>query len=582
MVNWTSRLLTVVVALGPVLASGTGIAPSQPAPAMGVVGDGTPASCTEANFSLAFASGSPVTFNCGGPKTIPLVAEFLFNDSRIIDGGHVITLEASGSGPMFAPGTAADLTLSNLTLAGAPAVAADGGIIVNHGRLTIADSTLQNAGVTSAHSGGAIFSTGRLTVTHSIFKGNSAGNGGAIFLNSNQAQAFIRDSTFSQNHAVNLALGYGGAIWVGPQARLTLIGGALFGNTAKFGGGVYVSPLALATLGSDATVVQLTSNLASTGGGGLYNDEGTLDISWALISSNRTLTTTSSYGGAIATTGALTLTGSYLAENLSRSGGGVFAGGQPNPFSVVIDHTQLVANTADNGGGLFTNATSVLMTVTDSNFYANLAHGLGGGLLRANAHLEITRSSFWLNRADQGGGLYLTALPLTNTGVAGYVNLRDSTIATNTAQTGVGGGLYNNDRLALFNVTVKDNTTGLYNDTGGDTRLRGTVLQNPGGNCAGVVIPSDQSFNFATDTTCNFSFSQQGNALNPLLGLLTPDPNGVTWYYVPLVGSPLIDHGPSDCSTLDQRRAQRLGACDIGAVEFGGLLPVLWLPLVTR
>jgi hypothetical protein len=59
---------------------------------------------------------------------------------------------------------------------------------------------------------------------------------------------------------------------------------------------------------------------------------------------------------------------------------------------------------------------------------------------------------------------------------------------------------------------------------------------------------------------------------DPKLGPLTQDPNGLTSYRMPLAGSPLIDAG-FNCLALDQRGATRVNACDIGAVEFGGVLP---------
>jgi hypothetical protein len=41
-----------------------------PVQAAGVVGTGTPATCTESAFDTALTGGGSVTFNCGGLKTI--------------------------------------------------------------------------------------------------------------------------------------------------------------------------------------------------------------------------------------------------------------------------------------------------------------------------------------------------------------------------------------------------------------------------------------------------------------------------------------------------------------------------------
>ncbi len=583
-------LAAFLAALAPLTASAGGAAtrnvplttaaPAARAAGDGVVGDGSAGSCNESNFDLALGASGTVTFNCGGPKTITLTSGKFITQAITIDGGHAITLAATGAMRFFDVSPAASLTLRRIVLDGATGIGAHGGAINNPGRLTIEDSTIQNNSTDLGHAGGAIFSSGSLTVTGSTFKGNSAGDGGAIFLSSPNARAFISNSRFTGNHALNTTTGSGGVFLLFAQARLTLIGSTVRGNTAKLGGGLYLSPgTSVAASGPPGTVLDLSSNTATDGGGLAYNDRGTLSVSDGFITFNQTLTPTA-VGGALATFGTLTLTNSYVAGNMSRTGGGVFAGGQASPYSVFIGTSKFQANSAVNGGGLYTNAASVVMTVTESNFEQNAATGLGGGLLRANARLLILRSSFHFNHAQDGGGLYVTVSPITNTGVGGYVNIRDTTISTNTAA-GLGGGLFNNDQLDLFSVTLKDNTVGLYND-GGDARLRSTVLQNSPLNCSGLLPPTDHGANFATDLSCEFNSSQQGNALNPLLAPLTSDPNGVTVYHLPLAGSPLINHGPDDCSPLDQRHALRPDNCDIGAVEFGGLLAELWLPLVKR
>jgi hypothetical protein len=55
-------------ALG-LLLLGAELSPAQPARAAGVVGNGTPASCSASAFSAALLGGGTVTFNCGGPAT---------------------------------------------------------------------------------------------------------------------------------------------------------------------------------------------------------------------------------------------------------------------------------------------------------------------------------------------------------------------------------------------------------------------------------------------------------------------------------------------------------------------------------
>ena len=67
------RLLAAIVACVLLLSVGLQIAWAQ---AAGVVGTGTPGSCTEAALDSALAGGGAVTFNCGpNPATITLSAQ---------------------------------------------------------------------------------------------------------------------------------------------------------------------------------------------------------------------------------------------------------------------------------------------------------------------------------------------------------------------------------------------------------------------------------------------------------------------------------------------------------------------------
>ena len=61
---------------------------AHPAQANGVVGDGTPASCTESALRAALNHGGVVTFRCGSqPVTITLTGELRPTRDVEIDGG---------------------------------------------------------------------------------------------------------------------------------------------------------------------------------------------------------------------------------------------------------------------------------------------------------------------------------------------------------------------------------------------------------------------------------------------------------------------------------------------------------------
>ena len=71
--------------------------------AAGVVGNGSPASCTDAALAAALVGGGLVTFNCGpGNVVIPVNTNVLFTgDSATVDGADRVTLDGEDSRQHF-------------------------------------------------------------------------------------------------------------------------------------------------------------------------------------------------------------------------------------------------------------------------------------------------------------------------------------------------------------------------------------------------------------------------------------------------------------------------------------------------
>jgi len=90
-----------------------------PALAAGVVGSGTPASCTEAALAAALAGGGAVTFSCGGGAvTIPVTATKTISSPTptSVDGGGLVTLDGQDAVRLFYVDYQRQLALCNLTL----------------------------------------------------------------------------------------------------------------------------------------------------------------------------------------------------------------------------------------------------------------------------------------------------------------------------------------------------------------------------------------------------------------------------------------------------------------------------------
>ena len=383
--------------------------------------------------------------------------------------------------------------------------------------------------------------------------------------------------------------GLGGALYV-EYGNVRVLDSAFLINSAHFGGAVYAASNATLVMeGSPTSTVfasklQLNGNSATEDGGAAYNKGGTLTIRNAVLTVNRTpmQTLLAGYGGAIYNDGTLTLTNGVFYKNEGRYGGGVFVGNSATGAKATIDHSSFLSNTSGNlGGGLYTNDATTAITVTNSAFRSNTA-AAGGGIARFNAGLRLVNSSVTQNSATNGGGLYIGAGPSPTDG--GYVHVTSVTFSGNTASSNHGGGVFNIGLVELYSTTIFSNTNGVFSSNNGNTRFRNSVLQNPGTlNCDGdgTAQISDDSHNFSTDNSCVLPNSQTGTGLDPKLGPLTLDPVGLTSYHMPLAGSPLIDAG-SNCPALDQRGASRPNTCDIGAVEYGGLLPRAYIPLIVK
>jgi predicted outer membrane repeat protein len=220
--------------------------------------------------------------------------------------------------------------------------------------------------------------------------------------------------------------------------------------------------------------------------------------------------------------------------------------------------------------------------MTNTTFSFNQAVGSGGGLACAQcARLRLSNSSFVTNTAAYGGGLYVSAAA-----VSGYARVESVTFSGNQSTTSRGGGIYNQGNLELYFSTLAYNYNGVHSVSGANTRLRSSVLHNPGSNnCGseGMVQYSNDGANHVSDNSCGPQFSAKGD---PQLGSLQFELQQQYWptyFHLPLSGSLLVNLGHSTCPERDQRGALRPNACDIGAVEYGGLLlSSVYLPIIVR
>ncbi len=582
LVWWSLTFIAVVVA---------GFSLAGPAQAAGVVGNGTSASCTEAALDAALAGGGTVTFNCGGVKTFTFTTEKVITQDTVIQGtpGFNFGLHFSGNAAtrLFRVMAPAKLTLNDLTLEKGYNPN-DGGAILNLGTLALNNVQVENN--TSRTCGGAIWTQGAVIIANSRFENNSAvTGGGAICTSAGGAPALqITNSRFRTNGAAQAGsnVGYGGALALNATATLIATNTEFFGNKAQFGGALAILPGAAATVRGGLNIIAFDSNSATHSGAAIYN-LGTFSAYNTQILRNeipRSITV-NGFGGGIASLGTLTLHNSFVINNLGRFGGGLYLGGDPNSSRTDLQQVRITGNEATvTGGGIFVNTNP--LTVTNTAFGFNRAEGSGGGLACSQcARLRVSNSVFITNTAAYGGGLYVSAAA-----VGGYVHVESVTFSGNQSTTSRGGGVYNQGNLELYFSTLAYNGNGIHSFSGANTRLRSSVLHNPGyTNCGseGNVQYSNDGANHVSDDSCGPAFAAKGDPKLGPLQLETQQQYWFTQFHLPLAGSPLINLGHSACPARDQRGALRPDACDIGAVEFGGLVSApssgnIYLPLVLK
>ncbi|HVO24512.1 MAG TPA: choice-of-anchor Q domain-containing protein [Candidatus Margulisiibacteriota bacterium] len=285
----------------------------------GVVGTGTPDSCTPAALNAALGGGGLVTFNCGGLATITVTATGAINADTTVDGGGAITISGGNSVGIFVVNSGVNFTVQNLTIAN---------------------------GNSASHKGGGIDNEGStLTVTNSTFSTNSAGLGGGGIYN-HSGTVTVTNSTFSGNSAASTTGGGGG---IGNSGTLTVSNSTFSGNSADYDGGGIGNSGTLAVTNST-----FSGNSASHGGGGIGNS-GTLAVTNSTFSGN----SASHNGGGIASIGTVTVTNSTFSSNSAGYDGGGIASG-----TGTVTNSTFSGNSASHNGGGITSIGRLTVTNT--------------------------------------------------------------------------------------------------------------------------------------------------------------------------------------------------------------------------
>ncbi len=245
--------------------------------------------------------------------------------------GASSSLTAGGANRIM--GISAPATIDHLFFADAAIIDGWGAAIY----VNTPNATIQHCAFTDNSTnllGGAIYADGGLTVTDSLFSGNEAANGGAIFAGEWSPGAVVITGSFFTE---NIASTSGGAIYV--MAPLFVTDGLFTDNIASgSGGAIYAMDSVSVSEG------EFTGNEADSGGGAIYANGGTATtVVRSTFSANKSA---GSIGGAILADEVFASNSTFTANTAREFGGAIFAA---DALFTAVDFTK---NRAGTGGAV--------------------------------------------------------------------------------------------------------------------------------------------------------------------------------------------------------------------------------------
>ena len=449
-----------------------------------------------AGDTIRFASSTD-----GTPFMLDEAFITLNKNLTIIGNGMSNTLLDGGGASRIFSVTSGTVRLMNVTIREGRTTTVGGGIRIRLGAtlmlrnvivrdcVSLGGGQFTNANGTTFQGGGGIANEGTLFMNRVLVTGNTAtsgsGSGGGI-LNATGASLEMYYSSVTNNEAnragggiedasggtedetylrfcnvngnvVNTSPGNGGGIHVGGNGNLRVRLGQVNDNTAGAeGGGIWMGTGKLDIRGTRVDGNVAAGDDADQGGGGLYNQGGTMIVNPDTRITNNAATGTSGSGGGILN-GVAVVEGSTIAGSLrindatisnntaNRAGGGVEdASGAASRFFVInarIDSNDVLTSPG-NGGGIHITGDGSLVLLRGSVSF-NTAGAEGGGLWNSIGSMSIRGTRITNNSAagvlatQGGGGVY-------NSGGNLRIN-PDVLIATNSATgtLGSGGGILN-------------------------------------------------------------------------------------------------------------------------------------------
>jgi CSLREA domain-containing protein len=195
----------------------------------------------------------------------------------------------------------------------------------------------------------------------------------------------------------------------------------------------------------------------------------------------------------------------------------------------------------------------------------------GGGAIEVDAPAGLAANRITIANSstkDDGGAIETSG---------GTVGIRNGTFSRNKA--GEGGAIEAEDfaEVTINNTTFFDNKAkdgeSIHTEDGGSVEISNSLLRSKKElNCSGVV--TTQGGNLENGTTCNFNGVSDCPDCNPAIVPDLVNNGGAVPTHAITSDSEAIDNGVNaSCETTDARGAARVGDCDSGSYEFGGVEP---------
>lgn len=438
-------------------------------------------------------------------------------DSIKITGG-----QSSGNGGAINKTCAGDLTIDDCTFETNSCTGNGGAIYNKEGKLELYNTKIYES--TAGADGGAvyadvgstvvIFGTTKLGYSGSDQNKAESGRGGAVCLN--EADLYMFDEAKIGQYTTS-------------ETTATSLNSA---NIATLGGGIYCYKGSV-NLGysQNGTATSLTGGIyynyatdnSLDGGGGIYNEEGTINIASGNISYNGS----ANFGGAIFNYGTCSISdGSILKNTSANGGGGIYNTDTLNLSGGTINQNE--ATTAGGGiynadsGKVYLSGKSIIGNISSastpatSTAYGNIAQTIGGGIYNAGSlYVGSANGTSADSSYSTNGGIYCNYAASTSTGGGGIYNDTGATLkilngridANGAANNG--GALYNQSEIAITITTTgcyynkaDKNGGGFYLEKGSITQEAGTISKNKALSGAGIYITTDASYTFNYGAIC--------------------------------------------------------------------------------